>query len=535
MVRIPTTERQSYNLTPKVNTLEVFSKALQPSLQQYRTNLLEQQKVKIDTNATKARVEADKFVQDMRVKYQATPDSQEMKQEMQQGLSDIWDRYGADIDPIAKGEWDSTVVKLNGAYDIANNEWALKQREKNTHINVADNMNTNYQLAYEYGQAGNLAGAITELGLSYGQLNNYATKNIGEMSAKGLLKDYRKQFIMNFIDGQMQTNPEAALQSINSKDIQNVLNDPREIDKLKQYGLSKLDNLKRTKKANEIYSGIMRGNGLLNASLSKNLSLEEINSLMPADASDSYKNLILSMNGYRKTSGGITSGKISNGDKALAIQDIYAQFAELSGKENTSPEEWRKFTDNIYQKMETKEISVEKGMKFINDFATPIAEKEKKVLETKGWFGWKKDTGYEDFIKSIPQASTSGITDKTVRKKVNQQNAALKNEAAELYYDGLRKEVDASQTYNDLQDLFADSSPEKQQIIMRAGDYAMQQLNQRRFERLRYIPQEKQPNVLLNSTESVSNSNNITNSKQGTPVKDEGWIEVEGGYRVRVK
>ena len=518
MVRIPTTERQFYNLTPKANTLEVFSKAMMPAAQDYRKNLMAQQDVKIDTNSTKARVEADKLVNDLRLKYQANPDSADMKKEMQEGLSEIWQRYGADIDPIAKGKWDLTVNKLNGAYEIANNQWGIKQREENTKINVAENMNTNYQLAYEYGMNGNLTGAIAELDVSYNQLNDYASKGMGSMDSKALLKDYKKQFIKNFIDGQMQTNPEAALQTINNKDIQRALEDPREIEKFKTYGMAKLDNVKKQKKYNAIYSDIMRGNGLLNSSINKNLSLEEINSLMPKDASDSYKSLILSMNGYKTTKSG-KDGKISDGDKALAEQDVYAAFAALSNSDKTTPEDWRKFTDNIYKMMDTKQISLAKGMKFINDFATPIAQKEKDVLETKGWFVWKKSTGYEDFIKSIPQASTDGVVDKAVKKKIEAQNAALKNEAAELYYDGLRKEVDSNPNYNSLQDLFSDDSPEKKQIIMRAGDYAMQQLNQRRFERLRYVPAEKQPNVLLNSTEAVNNSNNLNNSKQGSPIK----------------
>lgn len=211
MVRIPTAERQYYNTAPKVNTLEVFAKAAMPAAQDYRKTLMAQQDVKIDTNTTKARVEADKFVNDLRLKYQATPDSAEMKKEMQEGLSEIWQRYGADIDPIAKGKWDLTVSKLNGAYEIANNEWGLKQREENTTLDVAESMNANYQLAKTAGRQGNIAGALADFENSYNQLFDYASKNMGTTEARKLLKDYEEDYKTSFVYGLAESNPQAAI------------------------------------------------------------------------------------------------------------------------------------------------------------------------------------------------------------------------------------------------------------------------------------------------------------------------------------
>lgn len=340
MVRIPTTERQFYNLTPKVNTLEVFSKALQPSLQQYRANLLEQQKVKIDTNATKARVEADKFVQDMRIKYQATPDSQEMKQEMQQGLSDIWDRYGADIDPIAKGEWDSTVVKLNGAYDIANNQWALKQREENTTLDVAENMNTNFQLAKSAGRQGNIAGALADYANSYEQLYAYAAKNMGATEARKLLKDYEEDYKTNFVYGLAESNPQAAINLLKDKNFAAGFKNKDTYDMM-----TKIVNKQHAQQ--EFNLKVMRYNNERNLALKLD-ELEPSEALQVLDENEEN----ISKKYYKaKKKALLSSLGITAETQADEAADVMLDIAGLN-KEDTV--EYYKGTNNILTKIEEK-------------------------------------------------------------------------------------------------------------------------------------------------------------------------------------
>ena len=75
MVRIPTTERQFYNTTPKVNTLAVTADALLPPAKQYTQTLKNQQKVKIDTNSNKARADIDNLQHQWQLDNQATPDN----------------------------------------------------------------------------------------------------------------------------------------------------------------------------------------------------------------------------------------------------------------------------------------------------------------------------------------------------------------------------------------------------------------------------------------------------------------------------
>lgn len=247
MVRIPTTERQFYNIPSKVNSLEAFSKALMPAAETYRKTIMDQQKVKIDTKTTQGRVEADKFVQDWRLRNQANPDSADAKQELQNGLNEIWERYGQDIDPMARGQWDLTVSKLNGAYEIANNEWAFKQRAENATLDVAENMNANYQLAKIAGRQGNINGALADYANSYQQLYSYAEKTMGATEARKLLKDYEEDYKTSFVYGLAESNPQAAINLLKDKDFAKGFNNKDTYDmaekivnkQIAQYNLNK--------------------------------------------------------------------------------------------------------------------------------------------------------------------------------------------------------------------------------------------------------------------------------------------------------
>lgn len=221
MVNIPTTDRQFYDTTKKVNTLATFSGALQPAAENLRKTLVEQQNIRIETNATKGRAEADEFVRGLQLKYQRTPNSPEYKSELKEGLNNIWKKYGQDIDPLMQGQWGQMTNKLNLAYDTASNDWAWKQRQENAKLDLADGMNANYNLALNAGKAGNVKGALDNFEYSYNQLFEATAKNLGEMEAKKLMADYEEEYKTNFVYGLAERNAEAAIKLLKQPEFAN--------------------------------------------------------------------------------------------------------------------------------------------------------------------------------------------------------------------------------------------------------------------------------------------------------------------------
>lgn len=234
MVQIPTTQRQFHNTTTKANSLALYADALKPAVQNANKIFMQQQKIKIDTRATQARIEADDYVNNMRLQYQGNPDSPEFKQAISGGLHDIFERYGQDIDPMAKGEWNLTANKMTGAYDLSNNEWIIKQRADNAKVDVAENINANLKLAYRAGNGGNWKAGVEDFKNSYGQLFEYAKNNMGETDARKLLQDYEKQYMTSFINGMAEKNPAAALKALEQPEIMGMIGDEQAQKTIKQ-------------------------------------------------------------------------------------------------------------------------------------------------------------------------------------------------------------------------------------------------------------------------------------------------------------
>lgn len=244
MVRIPTTERQFYNTTPKVNTLAVTADALLPPAKQYTQTLKNQQKVKIDTNSNKARVDIDNLQHQWQLDNQANPDNPKARAKFQAGMQKILNQYGSEIDPIARMEWTVAANRIKSAYDIANNDWARKQKAENTKLDVAENINLNLDMAYKNGLQGNVLGGWANLDNSYRQLHSYASANMGETEAKALLSDYRSDFTTSFVNGLIESNPQAALDFLDNEDNRKALKYERKVGALRNLAEKQLKSYK---------------------------------------------------------------------------------------------------------------------------------------------------------------------------------------------------------------------------------------------------------------------------------------------------
>ena len=219
MVSIPTTQREFFNTQPKVNTLGAVASALEPAAKTYKRQLVEQQRVKIDTESTKARVEIDNLVNQWQLQNQSRPDDPEARAQLKSDIQDILNRYGSQIDPVAKIDWDRTAGKLSSAYELGMNTWARNQRAENVKLDVAENINANLTLARNSGRSGNLDAGLSDYINSYHQLYNYASRNMGETEARKLLLDYEEEFMGSFITGLSETDPQAAMEALKRPEI----------------------------------------------------------------------------------------------------------------------------------------------------------------------------------------------------------------------------------------------------------------------------------------------------------------------------
>ena len=199
MVNIPTTERRFYDNSTKVNSLGATSSALVSAAKDMQRTYMQQQQIKIDTNSTKARVEIDEFTNQWRLANQGNPNNQEARKEWSNGVQEILNKYGSEIDPIAGQSWNLTATKLTESYNQGLNQWAITQNAENVKLDIADNMVANFQLAKNAGISGDIEGAKANFVSSYKQLYGYAVGSLGETGAREVLKDYEENFMTSFI------------------------------------------------------------------------------------------------------------------------------------------------------------------------------------------------------------------------------------------------------------------------------------------------------------------------------------------------
>ncbi|MBQ5784655.1 MAG: hypothetical protein IIW11_06725, partial [Bacteroidales bacterium] len=166
MVHIPTTQRKFYDNSVEADSLGMTASALAPAVREAQRVYAQQQDIKIDTNTTKARLELDNLNNEWSLANQGNPDNAEAKMQLQNDMQSILNSYGEGIDPTAKMKWNIAANKIMSAYEIANNQWALGQRSVNAKLDVAENINLNYEKAYSLGQSSNYVDALAELNIS---------------------------------------------------------------------------------------------------------------------------------------------------------------------------------------------------------------------------------------------------------------------------------------------------------------------------------------------------------------------------------
>lgn len=413
MVHIPTTERQHYNTTPKVNTLGAYASALSGAADDYRKELVRQQQIKVNTESTKMRVESDKFVQEWRLANQANPDNEDAKAQLQNGLQEIYSRYGSNIDPIAKMDWDVTVNKINSAYEIANNQWAINQRAENTKLDVADGMNANFELARSYGRSGNLAGALADYANSYAQLNNYASQNMGATEARKLLDNYDEDFLTSYLNGLAEVDANAALETLKQPEVAQVFagKDSEEMmtkiinkqiarqnfeTKVKQFKNEQKLELELDDKDPLDALRILEDN---EANVSSKYFKAKRNSLMSAKGitaetrAETSTEILLDIAMLPKDSGAVdyfdatnkiiakieqkyADGHLSTADKKNLLRSVYNMQGKNIGalKEDTSDDEWFSWGDYTYkdawEHIDSKYVGSDKNQVLLEYFRT---------------------------------------------------------------------------------------------------------------------------------------------------------------------
>lgn len=225
MVKIATTDRKVFEgQVGKYDSSADIAKGVAAISDAYLTYKKDQEKVKMDNLAVKARVDMDKATSEWQIANQSDPDNPEAKKQLMGTYNSILNGYREQLDPIMRKNWDNVSTRLRTGYDLDNFNWSLKQRQTNTVNRMKDSMKTFYNSAVQYGLKGDTQKALLELEEGYNQMLDNGARILGAETAAQALNEFQENYALNFINGIAESNPSNALNLLNNnKQIQDLL------------------------------------------------------------------------------------------------------------------------------------------------------------------------------------------------------------------------------------------------------------------------------------------------------------------------
>ena len=181
---------------------------------------------KINKNISQAQLELNKLGNDFQLKYQSNPTAG--ADEYRSARDEILNRYGTDISPIYKNQWQEQARQLTARADLSMQNWQFQQSKVNVVNDINTSMENNLLQADLNGQAYG-TGKITELNSvldyqsSYNSIMRTGANVIGEESAKSQMNGYKEKYISDFIGGVASVNSEKAKELLQDEKFAKIL------------------------------------------------------------------------------------------------------------------------------------------------------------------------------------------------------------------------------------------------------------------------------------------------------------------------
>lgn len=352
-----------------------------------------------------------------------------------------------------------------------------------------------------------------------------------EMELK--LEDYNKKKTVAGINNFLNNAPE----DWSDEEVDNTLNlltlsvaDEKERKQLQDFAKAKIKGLKRQKEYLDTFNQLHGEYDLLDQSIGSNLSIGDISRKMPANASKEYKSLIKSLNGYGD------SLKLDDDEKLMIKNDLYDKLATLTSNAEATPKDYAALQNMVYKAMAVKAMPVSEGKKMLDTMIMPLNDYwgrqiDKLSVDDEGWFAG--DLGMSEVKKYLEQngwlknykkiAKETGKNKKLSAdlKTDAMNNARVSIKAYRLYNNNLMNAAQAN-GFNDISEVMAldDDSPIKRSLFRNAQDTTIKQMAQDRFSFLSALPDEQQPNKVLDNGSMVGNTIRANNAGLGVPVND---------------
>lgn len=501
---VPTTKRQYYDTTKKVSSLAEYSGAIGKGAEAWGNLLDNQQKTKIAAGIDTANENIKNEFARKSPEYDNNPDNPEFKQYMDDFRKNEYEKVRQDIMPIYRGQFDEEVRQGENRYNAAFEGWKIKQRQANASNDVKKLSQSLIDEAYLAGQTGAIEDAMAQFNKKVPLIRSISTATLGARATEQGIEDLGKRYQEAVLSGMLESNPVDLAAMLSGE---NKIDDPMLVKKYKDMALKRIKTLDAQKKDEEILKNANIENGLLQQSVNGNLSIQDIQSQMPENASDDYKALIYRINGYETSEE--KEKKVSTTDKALARQQMSDEFVALISNPNTTVEDFQKYQNKVYENLGNGKIALAEGRDFLNKVAVPTMNAWKTKLKEYGADPFFSKAYGIDALNDWIEDSVLGKEPKESQyknrkaelKDLQAGRANIKSDLYNRYWNAL-SDVAGQEGYQDISELLTQPVQKQKEIYNKAVDIVQKSYGQDKFSSLR--------NTKSNPTYVLSGDNSMT-------------------------
>ena len=203
-------------------------------------------------------------------------------------------------------------------------------------------------------------------------------------------------------------------------------------------------------------------------------------------------------------------------------------------KKNPKPEDFERLQEGLYKGMSVGAVTKKEGLDVLNRIYAPLQESWANRISPYSEDNWfSPDHGAEvvkTFIEKNYVSKPKGKKNSYEWKNADAANKRAMIDGYRVYYNYLH-EAAIKNNYSSIADILTEEDlVKKNKVLDEAANNTITNFNQKRFEKLKNLEPEKQPNAVLSNSGIVANSNSLDVSSVGTPVSSSiKQVRVSGG------
>ena len=189
-----------------------------------------QDELKMSNFGAQAEVELLQTTNQWRIDNSDKPDDMNARQELNKSYDAIFAKYDDKLGIGSLGQWKQRRDLYKSQYAKNNATWVMAQNVKNAENNLNESKTTILNLAYELGKGGDQANALQTYEIQNETLRNGLQGLLPQDQIDEKLKDFKEDFMKEYIMGTVQRSPEKAIELLNDKKVVEAIGRSEVID-----------------------------------------------------------------------------------------------------------------------------------------------------------------------------------------------------------------------------------------------------------------------------------------------------------------